>query len=45
VAGGDPQTLADELKRSVLGDIRDVAGVREDRHDDHPAHRAPVPHF
>lgn len=29
VAGGDPATLADELKRSVLGDIRDVPGVRE----------------
>ncbi|WP_051973670.1 efflux RND transporter permease subunit [Cryobacterium sp. MLB-32] len=29
VAGGDPATIADELKRSVLGDIRDVPGVRE----------------
>ncbi len=29
VSGGDPATLADDLKRSVLGDIRDVAGVRE----------------
>ena len=29
VSGGDPETLADDLKRSVLGDIRDVEGVRE----------------
>jgi multidrug efflux pump subunit AcrB len=29
VSGGDQATLADELKRSVLGDIRDVSGVRE----------------
>ena len=29
VSGGDRATLADDLKRSVLGDIRDVAGVRE----------------
>jgi len=29
VSGGDQATLADDLKRSVLGDIRDVAGVRE----------------
>jgi multidrug efflux pump subunit AcrB len=29
VSGGDPETLADDLKRSVLGDIRDVSGVRE----------------
>ena len=29
VAGGDNATLADELRRSVLGDIRDVDGVRE----------------
>jgi multidrug efflux pump subunit AcrB len=29
VSGGDTRTLADELKRSVLGDIRDVAGVRD----------------
>lgn len=29
VAGGDSATLADELKRSVLGDIRDLPGVRE----------------
>lgn len=29
VSGGDPQTLADDLKRSVLGDIRDVSGVRD----------------
>jgi multidrug efflux pump subunit AcrB len=26
---GDTTTLADELKRSVLGDIRDVSGVRD----------------
>ncbi|TFC19784.1 efflux RND transporter permease subunit [Cryobacterium algoritolerans] len=29
VSGGDQATLADDLGRSVLGDIRDVAGVRE----------------
>ncbi|MFT2818335.1 efflux RND transporter permease subunit [Leifsonia sp. A12D58] len=29
VSGGDETTLADELKRTVLGDIRDVAGVRD----------------
>ncbi|TFC29106.1 efflux RND transporter permease subunit [Cryobacterium sp. MDB1-18-2] len=29
VSGGDQATLADDLKRSVLGDIRDVSGVRE----------------
>ncbi|HZK59461.1 MAG TPA: efflux RND transporter permease subunit, partial [Cryobacterium sp.] len=29
VSGGDQKTLADELKRSVLGDIRDVSGVRD----------------
>ena len=29
VSSGDPATLADDLKRSVLGDIRDVSGVRE----------------
>nr|WP_221244230.1 efflux RND transporter permease subunit [Cryobacterium roopkundense] len=29
VAGGDPATLADELRRSVLGDLRDLPGVRE----------------
>ena len=29
VSGGDPDTLADSLRRSVLGDIRDVAGVRD----------------
>ncbi len=29
VSGGDSRTLADTLKRSVLGDIRDVAGVRD----------------
>ncbi|MCY7288841.1 MAG: efflux RND transporter permease subunit, partial [Cryobacterium sp.] len=29
VSGGDPATLADDLGRSVLGDIRDVEGVRE----------------
>ncbi|TFD02956.1 efflux RND transporter permease subunit [Cryobacterium sandaracinum] len=29
VSGGDRDTLADDLKRSVLGDIRDVQGVRE----------------
>ncbi|WP_051147159.1 efflux RND transporter permease subunit [Glaciibacter superstes] len=29
VAGGDTATLADELKRNVLGDIRDVEGVRD----------------
>ncbi|RJT89112.1 efflux RND transporter permease subunit [Cryobacterium melibiosiphilum] len=29
VAGGDNATLADDLRRSVLGDIRDVDGVRE----------------
>nr|WP_218869218.1 efflux RND transporter permease subunit [Leifsonia psychrotolerans] len=29
VSGGDPTTLSDELKRSVLGDIRHVTGVRD----------------
>ncbi|HEX4984011.1 MAG TPA: efflux RND transporter permease subunit, partial [Ilumatobacteraceae bacterium] len=29
VSGGDPETLADDLRRSVLGDIRDVEGVRD----------------
>ncbi|TFC36305.1 efflux RND transporter permease subunit [Cryobacterium sp. TMT2-14] len=29
VSGGDRDTLADDLTRSVLGDIRDVQGVRE----------------
>jgi HAE1 family hydrophobic/amphiphilic exporter-1 len=29
VSGGDPDTLADELERSVLGEIRDVDGVRD----------------
>jgi len=29
VAGGDDATLADDLRRSVLGDIRDLDGVRE----------------
>ena len=29
VASSDTVTLADQLKRSVLGDIRDVAGVRD----------------
>ncbi|TFC77827.1 efflux RND transporter permease subunit [Cryobacterium cheniae] len=29
VSGGDSENLADDLKRSVLGDIRDVDGVRE----------------
>ncbi len=29
VSGGDQATLADDLGRSVLSDIRDVAGVRE----------------
>ncbi len=29
VSGGDPATLADDLGRSVLGDISDVEGVRE----------------
>lgn len=28
VSGGDPDTIADTLRRNVLGDIRDVEGVR-----------------
>jgi len=29
VSGGDADTVADQLRRSVLGDIRDVDGVRD----------------
>jgi multidrug efflux pump subunit AcrB len=29
VSGGDADTVADQLRRSVLGDIRDIEGVRD----------------